>query len=58
MAHGPLVWELTIALIVGLLLFDYFFHVRTAHMPGIGEAARWSAAYVGVALLFGVAVFI
>lgn len=58
MTHGPLVWELTVGLIVALLLFDYFFHIRTAHVPSIGEAARWSAAYVGVALLFGVAVYI
>src|SRR5690606_25141670 len=57
MPHGPLVWELTIALIVGLLLFDYFFHIRVAHIPTIGEAARWSAAYVGVAILFGGAVW-
>ncbi|HEY8359578.1 MAG TPA: TerC family protein [Ramlibacter sp.] len=58
MAHPPLVWELTIALIVALLLFDYFFHIRTAHVPTLGEAARWSAVYVGVALLFGGAVFV
>ena len=54
----PLVWEATIALIVGLLLFDYFFHVRKAHEPGLREAAVWSALYVGIALLFGVAVWI
>jgi tellurite resistance protein TerC len=57
MPHGALVWELTIALIVGLLLFDYFFHIRTAHVPTLKEAARWSAAYVGVAVLFGGVVF-
>jgi tellurite resistance protein TerC len=57
MPHGPLVWELTIALMVGLLLFDYFFHIRVAHIPSLGEAARWSAAYIGVAVLFGVAVW-
>jgi tellurite resistance protein TerC len=51
-----LAWELTIGLIVALLLFDYFFHVRTAHVPSLQEAALWSAAYVGIALLFGVAV--
>jgi tellurite resistance protein TerC len=54
----PLVWELTIGLIVALLLFDYFFHVRRAHVPSLQEAARWSAAYVGVALLFGIAVLV
>src|SRR5690606_17710741 len=53
----PLVWELTIALIVGLLVFDYVFHVRKAHEPGLREAAVWSALYVGIALLFGVAVW-
>ncbi|MDB5915263.1 MAG: putative rane protein tellurium resistance [Ramlibacter sp.] len=58
MTHPPLVWELTLGLILALLLFDYFFHIRTAHVPTLGEAARWSAAYVGVALLFGGAVFV
>ena len=53
----PLAWGLSIALIVGLLAFDYFFHVRRAHEPTLREAATWSALYVGVALLFGVAVW-
>lgn len=53
----PLVWEATIALIIGLLAFDYVFHVRKAHAPGLREAAAWSALYVGIALLFGVAVW-
>jgi len=57
MSHPPLVWGLTVALIVALLLFDYFFHIRTPHVPTLAEAARWSAAYIGVALLFGLAVF-
>ena len=56
--HPPIAWELTIALIVGLLLFDYFFHVRTAHVPKLGEAGTWSAIYVSVAVLFGAAVWI
>jgi len=42
----PLVWGLTLAAIAGLLLFDFFFHVRTAHAP----AAIWSGAYVGSAV--------
>ena len=58
MTHGPLVWTLTLALIAGLLLFDYFFHIRTAHVPSLAEASRWSAAYVGIALAFGVLVFL
>src|SRR5690606_11846786 len=54
---APLVWEATIALIVGLLAFDYVFHVRKAHGPSLREAAVWSALYVGIALLIGVAVW-
>ncbi|MBC5784225.1 TerC family protein [Ramlibacter sp. USB13] len=57
MPHAPIAWELTLVLILGLLLYDYFFHVRAAHVPGIGEAARWSALYVSVAIAFGGAVW-
>jgi len=53
MEISPLVWTVTLALIIGLLLFDFVFHVRKAHTPTIKEAALWSAFYVGVALLFG-----
>ncbi|MPZ97433.1 MAG: TerC/Alx family metal homeostasis membrane protein, partial [Propionibacteriales bacterium] len=52
-----LVWFLTTAGIVGLLLFDFFFHVREAHIPTLAEAAIWSAVYVGIAVLFGVGVW-
>ncbi|WP_094289870.1 TerC family protein [Mycobacterium lehmannii] len=52
------VWALTIAAIVGLLAFDFFFHVRKAHVPTLKEAAIWSALYVGIAVLFGVGVLI
>ncbi|MDO4717784.1 MAG: TerC family protein [Propionibacteriaceae bacterium] len=48
------VWAITIAFIVGLLLFDFIFHVRQAHIPTLKEAAFWSAVYVGVAVVFGV----
>ena len=51
-----LVWLLTVLGIVGLLLFDYFFHVRRAHVPTIGEAARWTAIYMSIAILFGLGV--
>ncbi|WP_432558637.1 TerC family protein [Granulicoccus sp. GXG6511] len=50
------VWIATIALIVGLLAFDFFFHVRQAHTPTLKEAAIWSSIYVGIAILFGVGV--
>lgn len=52
-----LTWGITIAVIIGLILFDYFFHVRKAHIPTLKEAAVWSAIYVGIALAFGLVFF-
>lgn len=58
MTVSATVWVLTVAGIVGLLAFDYVFHVRTAHIPSLREAAIWSALYIGIAILFGVGVLI
>lgn len=52
------IWIATIALIAALLAFDFFFHVRKAHTPTLKEAAIWSSIYVGLAILFGVAVLV
>jgi tellurite resistance protein TerC len=51
-------WALTIVGIVALLLFDFVFHVRKAHIPTLKEAGLWSAIYVGIAILFGIGVWI
>lgn len=58
MTVPPYVWALTITAIVALLAYDFFFHVRKAHEPTLGEAARWSALYVGIAIAFGVGVWV
>ncbi len=55
---SPLTWGLTIAGIVGLLLFDFYFHVRKAHVPTLREAAIWSSLYVGIAIAFGLGVLV
>jgi tellurite resistance protein TerC len=53
--HVPLwVWALTIAAIVGLLVFDFYAHVKTPHTPSLKEAGFWSAFYIALALAFGV----
>ncbi|WOP19929.1 TerC family protein [Raineyella sp. LH-20] len=57
MEVSALVWTLTVALIVAMLVFDFFFHARTPHVPNIQESALWSAAYVGIALAFGLFVW-
>src|SRR3978361_1622742 len=51
-----LVWALTIAAIVGMLIFDFVGHVRTPHAPTLRESAVWSAVYVGIAVAFGLLV--
>src|SRR3954453_7324464 len=51
------VWALTIAAIVGMLLFDFVGHVRTPHAPTLREAAVWSAVYVGIAVVFGLLIW-
>ncbi|MDK1359836.1 TerC family protein [Arthrobacter sp. zg-Y1219] len=58
MTVSPLIWGVTLAVILGLLAFDYFFHIRKAHTPTLKEAGIWSSIYVGLALLFGVLVFV
>ncbi|GAA1954695.1 TerC family protein [Microbacterium aquimaris] len=50
----PLVWILTLAVTVAFFVYEFFAHVRRPHEPSLGEAARWSAFYIGLALLFGV----
>ncbi|KQM16423.1 transporter [Plantibacter sp. Leaf171] len=50
------VWLLTIVGILALLAFDFIFHVRKAHEPTLPEAAKWSALYVGIAIVFGLGV--
>ena len=52
------VWAASIALIVGMLLFDFIFHVRKAHTPTIREAGFWTGIYVSIAAAFGVVVWI
>ena len=46
-------WALTIAAIVGMLLFDFLGHARKPHAPSLRESAVWSAVYVGIAVFFG-----
>ncbi|MGO4690544.1 TerC family protein [Glaciibacter sp. 2TAF33] len=58
MTVSPVIWGVTIVVILGLLAFDYFFHIRKAHVPSLKEAAIWSSVYVGIAVVFGILVFV
>jgi tellurite resistance protein TerC len=50
------VWALTILFVLGLLIFDFYSHVRTPHEPTIKESATWSIVYISIAILFGVGI--
>ena len=50
------VWAVTVAAIVGMLVFDFIGHVRTPHAPTLRESGMWSAAYVAIAVVFGLLV--
>ncbi len=56
MTVPTLVWAATITLILAMLLYDFVFHTRKAHVPTLKEAAAWSAVYVGIAVVFGLLV--
>jgi tellurite resistance protein TerC len=43
--------------VIGLLFFDFYSHVKTPHEPTLREAGFWSAIYIGLALLFGVGIW-
>src|SRR5918994_4380692 len=51
------VWALTIAAIVGMLVFDFVGHVRTPHAPTLRESATWSVVYIAIAVVFGLLIF-
>ena len=58
MQVSGLVWTLTVVGIIGLVFFDFYFHVRRAHIPTLREAGAWSGVYVGLAIVFGLGVLI
>jgi tellurite resistance protein TerC len=51
-------WSVIIAVLIGLVACDYLFNVRRAHAPTWRESAAWSATYIGIAIAFGVGVWV
>lgn len=51
-------WAATVGIIIVMLTVDFVGHVRTPHAPTLKESALWSGAYVLIALVFGVGVWI
>jgi tellurite resistance protein TerC len=46
-------WLITVAVILGLFVFDFFSHVRVPHAPSLKESGTWSAVYISLAIAFG-----
>src|SRR5262249_20192767 len=58
MATGsPLAWGVFAAVIIVMLALDLGVFHRKAHVIGAREAAIWSAVWIGVALLFNLAIY-
>lgn len=47
-----MIWAISIAVVAGFFIFDFYSHVRHAHVPSLREAGLWSLFYVGMAVLF------
>lgn len=53
MEVNALTWTITILVVAGFFVFDFYSHVKTPHEPSIKESALWSLFYVALACLFG-----
>ncbi|KAB1642635.1 TerC/Alx family metal homeostasis membrane protein [Gulosibacter chungangensis] len=57
MGHVDLwVWIISVAVIVGFFFFDFYSHVKHAHVPSIKESGLWTLFYVVIAVVFMVGV--
>jgi tellurite resistance protein TerC len=52
------IWAATLLGIVGLIVLDFVSVSRTPHEVGFREAALWSVFYVGIAVAFGIGVWL
>lgn len=47
-------WVVLCLVVVGVLIFDFFGHVRHDHFPTMKEAGTWSAIYIALAIVVGI----
>lgn len=58
MEVNTLTWIITLVVIAGFFVFDFFSHVKTPHEPSLKESALWSLFYVALATAFGIFLWI
>ncbi|HCT13351.1 TerC family protein [Corynebacterium nuruki] len=54
MEVNALTWIITILVIAGFFIFDFYSHVRKPHAPSMRESGFWTLFYVLVSVAFGV----
>ncbi|MDR1513901.1 MAG: TerC/Alx family metal homeostasis membrane protein [Propionibacteriaceae bacterium] len=54
MITHPVVWAVSAAVVVGVIVLDFFLHVRRPHVPKFRESITWVSIYVTLACLFGI----
>jgi tellurite resistance protein TerC len=52
------VWAVTLVALVGILLADLFIIGRRPHEPSMKESSIWVAVYVGLAVVFGIGIWV
>ncbi|CAG7844962.1 putative membrane protein [Pseudoclavibacter triregionum] len=50
------IWIVTVLVVVGFFVFDFFSHVRNAHEPSVKESTVWSLFYIGLAVVMMVGI--
>lgn len=55
---SPTVWIITLVVTVGVLLVDLLVIARRAHEPSMAEVSRHLAFFIGLAVLFGIALWV
>ncbi|RRJ86116.1 TerC/Alx family metal homeostasis membrane protein [Gulosibacter macacae] len=46
------IWAISVAVVVGFFFFDFYSHVKHAHVPSMKEAGMWSLFYIAMAFVF------
>jgi tellurite resistance protein TerC len=55
---SPLIWLITLVVTVGVLLVDLLIIARRPHEPSMAEVSRHLAFFIGLAVVFGVALWV